>query len=197
MTVQEPARALPAQRSGNANKCVVAPHIHIYIYIHVMRVCVCVCECPGHTYTLCICISRRVAASNSQAVRCACFCLFSSAPRLLLRNRGPARPSSQQGGQLQFTTCSAGTNVGADGHTASNAPDLFRPPKLSGAGRGQYWGGGPPGKTLGCCQLLAASKTQQDGQAASKTASCNLPPVLPEHTHTLYIYLHPGRTEIY
>ena len=41
----------------------------------------------------------------------------------------------------------------ADGHTASNAPDLFRPPKLSGAGPGQYWGGGPPGKTLGCCQL--------------------------------------------
>ena len=110
--------------------------------------------CPGHTYTLCICISRRVAASNSQAVRCACFCLFSSAPRLLLRNRGPARPSSQQDGQLQFTTCSAGTNVGADGHTASNAPDLFRPPKLSGAGPGQYWGGGPPGKTLGYCQLF-------------------------------------------
>ena len=42
----------------------------------------------------------------------------------------------------------------ADGHTASNTPDLFRPPKLSGAGPGQYWGGGPPGKTLGCCQLL-------------------------------------------
>ena len=44
--------------------------------------------------------------------------------------------------------------VVADGHTASNAPDLFRPPKLSGAGPGQYWGGGPPGKTLGCCQLF-------------------------------------------
>ena len=44
----------------------------------------------------------------------------------------------------------------ADGHTASNAPDLFRPPKLSGAGPGQYWGGGPPGKTLGCCQLSFA-----------------------------------------
>ena len=42
----------------------------------------------------------------------------------------------------------------ADGHTASNAPDLFRPPKLSGAGPGQYWGGGPPGKSLGCCQLF-------------------------------------------
>ena len=28
------------------------------------------------------------------------------------------------------------TNMFADGHTASNAPDLFRPPKLSGAGPG-------------------------------------------------------------
>ena len=27
-------------------------------------------------------------------------------------------------------------NTFADGHTASNAPDLFRPPKLSGAGPG-------------------------------------------------------------
>ena len=45
----------------------------------------------------------------------------------------------------------------ADGHTASNAPDLFRPPKLSGAGPGQYWGGGPPGKPLGCCQLFRLS----------------------------------------
>jgi hypothetical protein len=26
----------------------------------------------------------------------------------------------------------------ADGHTKSNAPDLFRPPKLSGLGPGQY-----------------------------------------------------------
>ena len=45
----------------------------------------------------------------------------------------------------------------AGGHTASNAPDLFRPPKLSGAGPGKYWGGGPPGKTSGCCQLLQIS----------------------------------------
>ena len=42
----------------------------------------------------------------------------------------------------------------ADGHTVSNAPDLFRPPKLSGTGPGQYWGGGQPGKPLGCCQLF-------------------------------------------
>ena len=48
----------------------------------------------------------------------------------------------------------AHANIFADGHTVSNAPDLFRPPKLSGTGPGQYWGGGPPGKPLGCCQLL-------------------------------------------
>ena len=47
----------------------------------------------------------------------------------------------------------------ADGHTASNAPDLFRPPKLSGAGPGQYWGGGPPGKSLGCCQLFNLARS--------------------------------------
>ena len=41
----------------------------------------------------------------------------------------------------------------ADGHTVSNAPDLFRPPKLSNTGPGQYRGGGPPGKSSGCCQL--------------------------------------------
>ena len=45
-------------------------------------------------------------------------------------------------------------NTFADGHTVSNAPDLFRPPKLSGTGPGQYWGGGPPGKPLGSCQLF-------------------------------------------
>ena len=39
----------------------------------------------------------------------------------------------------------------AGGHTATNPPDLFRTPKLTVAGPGQYWGGGPPGKPLGCC----------------------------------------------
>ena len=39
----------------------------------------------------------------------------------------------------------------ASGHTATNTPDLFRTPKLTVAGPGQYWGGGPPGKPLGCC----------------------------------------------
>ena len=32
--------------------------------------------------------------------------------------------------------CVCSTIIPADGHTASNAPDLFRPPKLSGAGPG-------------------------------------------------------------
>ena len=39
----------------------------------------------------------------------------------------------------------------ADGHTASNAPDLFRPPKLSGAGEG--WGD-CPGKHQGAVSLF-------------------------------------------
>ena len=37
------------------------------------------------------------------------------------------------------------------GHTASKAPDPIRTRKLSCARPGQYWGGGPPGKPLGCC----------------------------------------------
>ena len=44
--------------------------------------------------------------------------------------------------------------VFASGHTATNTPDLFRTPKLTVAGPGQYWGGGPPGKSFGCCQLF-------------------------------------------
>ena len=39
----------------------------------------------------------------------------------------------------------------ASGHTMTNTPDLFRTPKLTVIGPGQYWGGGPPGKSLGCC----------------------------------------------
>ena len=37
------------------------------------------------------------------------------------------------------------------GHTASKTPDPIRTRKLSCARPGQYWGGGPPGKPLGCC----------------------------------------------
>jgi hypothetical protein len=43
----------------------------------------------------------------------------------------------------------------ASGHTATNTPDLFRTPKLTVAGPGQYWGGGPPGKSFGCCWLFS------------------------------------------
>ena len=49
---------------------------------------------------------------------------------------------------------SLSTALLADGHTASNAPDPFWPPKLSGAGHGQYWGGETPGQTFGRCRLL-------------------------------------------
>ena len=64
--------------------------------------------------------------------------------------RAPSAPWSHAQGQRR--------QVIADGHTASNAPDLFRPPKLSGAGPGQYWGGGPPGKSFGCCRLLCVTQ---------------------------------------
>ena len=68
-------------------------------------------------------------------------------------HRGSADlPMLVYAGLLPESTC---MNLAlADGHTASSAPDLFWPPKLSGAGPGQYWGGGPPGKPLGCCQLF-------------------------------------------
>ena len=46
----------------------------------------------------------------------------------------------------------------ASGHTATNTPDLFRTPKLTVAGPGQYWGGGPPGKSFGCCRLILFDK---------------------------------------
>ena len=37
---------------------------------------------------------------------------------------------------LLLVPCGVRAGAFADGHTASNAPDLFRPPKLSGAGPG-------------------------------------------------------------
>ena len=43
----------------------------------------------------------------------------------------------------------------ANGHTSSNAPDPIWTRKSSGERPGQYWGGGPPGKPLGCCWLFA------------------------------------------
>ena len=79
----------------------------------------------------------------------------------------PQHNTLQHPGSMEPMLCKMGlpskapslNKVFADGHTASNAPDLFRPPKLSGAGPGQYWGGGPPGKPLGCCQLFACVHT--------------------------------------
>ena len=37
-----------------------------------------------------------------------------------------------------FQEAEGENTITADGHTTSNAPDLFRPPKLSGVGPGQY-----------------------------------------------------------
>ena len=88
----------------------------------------------------------RLAAVSQQAPRGEC---ISPCPY-----RGPAAHASSQGGPAKQGASVALKNNIADGHTVSNAPDLFRPPKLSGTGPGQYWGGGPPGKPLGCCQLL-------------------------------------------
>ena len=45
-------------------------------------------------------------------------------------------------------------DVFANGHTSSNTPDPIRTRKLGGERPGQYWGGGPPGKPLGCCWLF-------------------------------------------
>ena len=42
----------------------------------------------------------------------------------------------------------------ANGHTSSNMPDPIRTRKSSGERPGQYWGGGPLGKPLGCCWLF-------------------------------------------
>ena len=42
----------------------------------------------------------------------------------------------------------------ASGHTATNTPDLFRTPKLTVAGPGQYWGGDRLGSPLGAAGFL-------------------------------------------
>ena len=47
----------------------------------------------------------------------------------------------------------------ANGHTSSNTPDPIRTRKLSGERPGQYWGGGPPGKPLGCCWLFVCASS--------------------------------------
>ena len=42
----------------------------------------------------------------------------------------------------------------ANDHASSNIPDPTRTRNSSGERPGQYWGGGPPGKLLGCCWLF-------------------------------------------
>ena len=49
---------------------------------------------------------------------------------------GAARKISKCWGSFQLSNILAFTRTLADGHTVSNAPDLFRPPKLSGTGPG-------------------------------------------------------------
>ena len=56
----------------------------------------------------------------------------------------------------------SGVRTFANGHTSSSAPDPIRTRKLSGERPGQYWGGGPPGKPLGCCWLFAFSVSKFD-----------------------------------
>ena len=63
--------------------------------------------------------------------------------------------------------------VVVSGHTALKAPDPIRTRKLSSARPGQYWGGGPPGKSLGCCWLFAPGYCIFQG--LSSTANSKLP----------------------
>jgi hypothetical protein len=53
-----------------------------------------------------------------------------------------------------LTTASLQKVQFASGHTATNAPDLFRTPNLTVAGPFEYWGGGARGKPFGCCWLF-------------------------------------------
>ena len=53
--------------------------------------------------------------------------------------------------QSRFRRGNGTADLSASGHTATNTLDLIRTPKLTVAGPGQYWGGGPPGKPFGCC----------------------------------------------
>ena len=48
-----------------------------------------------------------------------------------------AETASDTGGAYKYMDLTF-VHVFADGHTVSNAPDLFRPPKLSSTGIGQY-----------------------------------------------------------
>ena len=65
--------------------------------------------------------------------------------------QGLAKPSVVM---IYFQVDECSPLVFANGHTSSNTPDPIRTRKLSGERPGQYWGGGPPGKPLGCCWLF-------------------------------------------
>ena len=54
---------------------------------------------------------------------------------------------------------------------------LFRTMKLTVAGVGQYWGGGPPGKPFGCCWLfclarMGLAKSHSHALDARSLATC-------------------------
>ena len=62
----------------------------------------------------------------------------------------------------------------ANGHTSSNTPDPIRTRKLSGERPGQYWGGGPPGKPLGCCWLFYFLRSKHFFETNYKNTNNNL-----------------------
>ena len=83
------------------------------------------------------------AAACEESVRAGCL-TQPVAPAAPLRalGKGGQKPCDPGPAHMLSAACAAVAEVGpgrpflADGHTASNAPDLFRPPKLSGAGPG-------------------------------------------------------------
>ena len=78
------------------------------------------------------------------------FCSFEALPFVFSQPNRATQLSPEIGAILAGALLQAF----ASGHTASNTPDPIRTRKLSGARPGQYWGGGPPGKPLGCCWLI-------------------------------------------
>ena len=65
----------------------------------------------------------------------------------------------------------------ASAHGAAGTFFLFRTMKLTVAGVGQYWGGGPPGKPFGCCWLfclarMGLAKSHSHALDARSLATC-------------------------
>ena len=69
--------------------------------------------------------------------------------------------------------CFRAQHTFADGHTVSNAPDLFRPPKLSGTGPGQYWGGGRPGSPQGAVSFSLPSTWSHPLPKTMRSCDCD------------------------